>query len=107
MMNQTTLNKLHDMRLSAMAEAYRNQRQVPEISTLSFDERFGMMVDYEWSRRKSNHLSRLIYRAELHFPNAAIEDVEYHSDRKLDMTEILSEYSGAHCTTCLAIGYRL
>lgn len=89
MMNGTTINKLHDMRLSAMAEAYRNQMENAEISALSFDERLGMLVDYEWSRRKSNHLSRLIRRAELHFPNAAIEDVEYHADRKLDKTEIL------------------
>lgn len=89
MMNQTTANKLHDMRLSAMAEAYRSQMENPEISALSFDERFGMMVDSEWNRRKSNHLSRLICRAELHFANAAIEDVEYHSDRKLDKAEIL------------------
>lgn len=89
MMNGTTINKLHDMRLSAMAEAYRNQMESVEISALSFDERLGMLVDYEWSRRKSNHLSRLIRRAELHFPNAAIEDVEYHADRKLDKTEIL------------------
>ena len=89
MMNQTTVNKLHDMRLSAMAEAYRDQMDNTDMSTLSFDERFGMMVDCEWSRRKTNHLSRLIRRAELHFPNSAIEDVEYHADRKLDKTEIL------------------
>lgn len=89
MMNQATVNKLHDMRLSAMAEAYREQMDNSEMSALSFDERFGMMVDFEWSRRKSNHLSRLIRQAVLHFPNAAIEDVEYHADRKLDKSEIL------------------
>lgn len=89
MMNQTTVNRLHDMRLSAMAEAYHQQMEITDMSSLSFDERFGMMVDYEWSRRKSNHLSRLIRKAELHFPNAAIEDVEYHPDRKLDKTELL------------------
>lgn len=88
-MNQATISKLHDMRLSAMAEAYREQMENPDMSNLSFDERFGMMADYEWSRRKSNHLSRLIRKAELHFPNAAIEDVEYHADRKLDKSEIL------------------
>ena len=59
------------------------------MDDLFFDERLGMMVDYEWSRRKNNHLSRLIRKAELHFANAAIEDVEYHTDRKLDKTEIL------------------
>ena len=89
MMNQTTVNKLHDMRLSAMASAYREQMENADLAALSFDERFGMMVDFEWSRRKSNHLSRLIRRAQMHFPGAAIEDVEYHADRKLDKSEIL------------------
>ena len=89
MMNQVTVNKLHDMRLSAMAEAYREQMENSDMSALSFDERFGMMVDFEWSRRKSNHLNRLIRQAGLHFHNAAIEDVEYHADRKLDQAQIL------------------
>jgi len=48
-----------------------------------------MMVDHEWNRRKSNHLNRLIQKAYLRFPNAAIEDVEYHADRKLDKSQIL------------------
>lgn len=90
MMNQATVNKLHDMRLSAMAEAYREQLGNGELGALSFDERFGMIVDFEWSRRKSNHLNRLIRKAGLHFPNAAIEDVEYHADRKLDKAKILA-----------------
>lgn len=89
MMNQTTVNKLHDMRLSAMAQAYQDQMENSDYTALSFDERFGMMVDFEWSRRKSNHLNRLIRQACLHFPGAAIEDVEYHTDRKLDKSEIL------------------
>lgn len=89
MMNQTTVNKLHDMRLSAMAEAYREQMENSEMSALSFDERFGVMVDFEWNRRKSNHLNKLIRKAGLHFPDAAIEDVEYHADRKLDKSQIL------------------
>jgi DNA replication protein DnaC len=89
MLNQTTVNRLHDMRLSAMAEAYREQMGNSDMTALSFDERFGILVDSEWSRRKSNHLSKLIRRAGLHFPGAAIEDVEYHADRKLDQSQIL------------------
>ena len=89
MMNHATVNKLHDMRLSAMAEAYREQMENADLAQLSFDERVGMMVDFEWSRRKSNHLNRLIRRAQLHFPGAATEDIEYHADRKLDKAEIL------------------
>jgi DNA replication protein DnaC len=47
------------------------------------------MVDLEWARRKSNKLLRLIKNAEFRYPQASIEDIEYHADRKLDKTQIL------------------
>lgn len=88
MMDQNTLRKLHEMKLSAMAEAYRQQLEDSAIKELLFEERFGLMVDAEWSRRKSNHLKKLIRQAEFNIPNAAIEDIEYHTDRKLNKEQI-------------------
>jgi DNA replication protein DnaC len=88
MMDQNTLNKLHEMKLSTMAESYRQQLQDPAFHELCFEERFGLLVDAEWSRRKSNHLNRLIKNAELYFGDAAIENIEYHTDRKLDKAQI-------------------
>ena len=88
MMNGATLNKLHDMRLSAMAEAYRQQLSDPAIGALEFEERFGLLVDAEWSRRKSNRLNKLIRKADLQQSSAAIENIEYHADRKLDKGQI-------------------
>ena len=88
MMNGATLNKLHDMRLSVMAEAYRQQLSDPAIVTLEFEERFGLLVDAEWSRRKSNRLNKLIRKADLQHSSAAIENIEYHADRKLDKGQI-------------------
>ena len=89
MMDQNTISKLHEMRLSAMAESYGQQLQDTAFHELSFEERFGLIVDTEWSRRQSNHLNRLIRKADFHFPNAAIEDIEYHADRKLDKAQII------------------
>lgn len=88
MMNGATLNKLHDMRLSTMAEAYRQQLSDPAIGALEFEERFGLLVDAEWSRRKSNRLNKLIRKADLQHSSAAIENIEYHADRKLDKGQI-------------------
>ena len=88
MMNGATLNKLHDMRLSAMAEAYRQQLSDPAIGALEFEERFGLLVDAEWSRRQSNRLNKLIRKADLQHSSAAIENIEYHADRKLDKGQI-------------------
>lgn len=89
MLNETTINKLHDMRLSAMAASLREQMETPAFSELSFEERVGLLVDAEWSRRKNNHLLGLIKKATLRYPNACIEDIEYHADRQLDKAQIM------------------
>lgn len=88
MLDQVTIDKLQQMRLSAMAEAFQNQIQDQSLSGLSFEERFGLLVDIEWAKRKNNRLSRLIHNAGLADCNACIEDIEYTADRKLDKTQI-------------------
>ena len=77
------------MRLTAMADSYQDNMSDAKYQELSFEERFGLMVDIEWSRRKSNKLALLIKRAEFRFSQACIEDIEYHSDRKLDKGQLL------------------
>ena len=64
MLNTATVNKLHEMRLSAMADSLVDQLSDEKYQGLSFEERVGIMVDMEWARRKSNKLLRLIKKAE-------------------------------------------
>jgi len=94
------VQKLIELRLSAMAEQFKQQIQDQAFDSPSFEERFGILTDAEWVRRKNNRLSRLIKKAELHFPNACIEDIEYHADRKLDKALI------TRLSTCNFIGDR-
>lgn len=89
MLNETTINKLNEMRLRAMAESLREQMQTPSYAKLSFEDRFGLIIDAEWSRRKNNQLDRLIRKATFKFPHACTEDIEYHTDRRLDQASIL------------------
>jgi len=89
MLNETTINKLNDMRLRAMANSFREQTSNPGMATLTFEERFGLVVDAEWSRRKNNHLMRLIKKAGFKYPQACVEDIEYHADRNLDQAHIM------------------
>lgn len=89
MLNDTTVNKLREMKLSVMAEALKEQLSDPQYQSLSFEERIGLMVDREWSARKSNHLKRLIQKAGFAIPSACVEDIEYLPDRKLDRGQFL------------------
>lgn len=89
MVNETTITKLNKMRLNAMADTYRIQLQDSSFQGLSFEERFGLIVDIEWARRKNNKLARLIKKADLKFNHACIEDIQYHIDRNLDKAQII------------------
>ena len=73
MIRQSTIDKLHDMRLSAMSDAFECQCKDPDTyQGLSFEDRFGMLVDKEWDKRKSTKLQKLIRSAEFRYPNACM-----------------------------------
>jgi DNA replication protein DnaC len=67
-----------------MAASYLDQQENADISAMSFDDRFGLLVDREYSVRENNRLTRLIRNANYPSPGACLEDIEYHSDRHLD-----------------------
>jgi DNA replication protein DnaC len=84
MLNEATIDKLREMQLDTLADAFRKQESDPAFSQLSFGERLGLLVDAEWSCRRSRKLARLTRSAQLQFPDACVENIEYHDDRKLD-----------------------
>lgn len=89
MLNNNTTSKLKEMKMSAMARSFDSQLSNKELSSLSFEERFGLLVDAEYTARKNNRLKRLIQSAGYSQPDASLEDIEYHTDRKLDKSLIL------------------
>ena len=88
MTNQSTIDKLIEMRLTTMADAFRTQLNDSKMKEVPFEDRFGMMVDIEFSSRKSNRLKRLIRNAEFDQPDSHICDINYTSGRKLNKTLI-------------------
>ena len=84
MTNQSTINKLIEMRLSNMADAFRNQLNDPRMKEIPFEDRLGMLVDIEYTSRKNNRLRRLIRKAEFDQPDASIMEINYSSGRKLN-----------------------
>lgn len=47
MLKQSTVDKLHDMRLSEMASVFEEQCNDKYFDNLSFEDRIGMMIDRE------------------------------------------------------------
>jgi DNA replication protein DnaC len=94
MLDNNTITKLHEMKLSVMATSFQKQLEDNSMNELSFEERFGLIIDAEWTSRKNNRLARLIKNAGYAFPDACLEDIEYRADRKLDKAQI------ARLSTC-------
>ena len=81
MLNNQTVDKLRDLKLKVMAPLFsKNDNSLRE---LSFEERFGIMVEKEWMNRKNSRIKRLLSSAYLGL-NACVEDIDYTIDRKID-----------------------
>jgi DNA replication protein DnaC len=83
MLNQQTLHKLYVMRLNGMADAFRQQLEQSESAGLSFEERFGLLVDRQWNWKEDRALARRLRNSRLR-STAAVEDIDYQTPRGLD-----------------------
>lgn len=88
MLNEQTMAQLSRMLLTSMAKAYKHQLETPGMSELSFEERFGMLVDAEWTARHNNHIRRLMKSSGMK-ANACVEDIDWSRERNLDRLLIL------------------
>ena len=90
MKNSATIESLKSMRFSAMAAELERQIQDPATyAHMGFEERVALLVDAEWNSRQNNKLLRCIRDARFAEPGAAVEDIEYYEDRRLDKAQLL------------------
>jgi hypothetical protein len=75
MLNQQTLHKLYLMRWNGMADAFRQQLEQPDQAGLSFEERFGLLVDRQWSWKEDCALARHLRNSRLK-STATVEDID-------------------------------
>lgn len=88
MLREPTLEKLYDMKLNGMAQAFKDQTHHPAVNELSFDERFSLLVDQQWTWQEERKMKRLLQNAKLKI-NACIEDIDFKAPRGIDKSVIL------------------
>ncbi len=91
MLAEQTLEKLGDLRLRGFAQAYQDQLQGHDVSGLSFDDRFGLIVDREWVLRQERRTKARLDKAKLKH-HACREDTNYRHPRGLQKTVMLELY---------------
>jgi DNA replication protein DnaC len=88
MLTHPTIEKLYAIHLWGMAKAFEDQRGLPDIAALSFEERFGLLVDQEVTERKNRQVRLRLKKARLRM-TASLEDLDYRSPRGVDKALIL------------------
>lgn len=77
------LDRLRELRLGGMAEAYKEQMAKPGATSLSFEQRIKHLLDSEVKIRAQRRLKTRLNKAALRV-QATVADIDYSIDRGLD-----------------------
>lgn len=88
MMRQQTIDRLHELRLTGMAEALEEQLRMSDMDSVDFEERLALLLERELAMRDDRRLTRLLRTAKLSLP-AAVEDLDFRTPRGLERSVIL------------------
>lgn len=89
MLIEQTIEKLHQMKLNAMAAALREQMGNADYQSLTFEDRISLLVDRQFDEKESRALTRRLQIAKLKQP-AVIEDIDFATPRGLERSTLLS-----------------
>ena len=78
MLTQPTIEKLNAMKLTAMAQAFADQMHCPDMAQLSFEERFGLIVDYQMTDLENRRMQNRLKTAKLRL-SASVEDLDFRA----------------------------
>jgi len=74
MTDEETIDKLMRMKMSAMAQSFRDMLAHAPGDQLTLSEHMAMMVDREWTERENRRLDRLTRAAHLSVADASLEN---------------------------------
>ena len=83
MTNQSTLEKIRDLKLAGMYNTFQVALETREHQTLTADELVAMLVEGEYNHRRNIRVKMSIKRAKFRY-SAMVEDVDFSVQRALD-----------------------
>jgi len=88
MLHEQTYRQLAEMKMWGLAASFQEYLDGDdEGDRLSFADRFGLMVDREWTERQDRRLKRRLSLAKLR-EAACVEDIDYRHPRGLDRSVV-------------------
>lgn len=82
-MIESTVVKLHEMSLHAMAEKAKELSAGPTFTSLTQSDFLAFLVDTEYDKRKNTKINRLLKNANIKQTMACIEDIDFSAKRNL------------------------
>jgi DNA replication protein DnaC len=83
MNNNSTLEKIRELKLAGMYQAFENALETRAHQNLTADELIAMLVEAEYDHRRNIRFKMNIHRARFRY-QAFVEDVNYSVQRSLD-----------------------
>lgn len=93
MLTHPTLDRLIALGLTGMAKAFDDQRRLPDVASLPFEDRLAIMIDREVVERQNKSLATRLKFAGLRHA-AVAEDIDLTTPRGLDRTLVTSLVAG-------------
>mgnify|MGYP003960350991 CR=1 FL=1 len=88
MTNEATFEKMKQMKLNGMLQAFRSTMQANISRNFTTDEMIAHLVDAEWDERYNRKLTRLIKAANFRY-HVSFEQIDFIHSRNLDKNLIL------------------
>ncbi|MBU0683655.1 MAG: IS21-like element helper ATPase IstB [Candidatus Omnitrophica bacterium] len=89
MLLEQTIAKMGTMRLTSMANSFKERLSRGDHNDLSVEEFVGLLIDDEFSARQNRRLSRMIGKADFKPENACIENIIYNPTRGFQKKDIM------------------
>jgi DNA replication protein DnaC len=86
-MNQDTLNKMRQLRLFGMYDAFKTSLESSVKETLTQDQFIALLVNSEWDDRKNRNIERALKTANFRY-KASMEQVDFEIERGLDKNQL-------------------
>lgn len=86
-MNNETLDKLRQLRLYGMYDAFKTNLETSVKETLTADQFISLLVASEWDDRRNRAVERLVRLAGFRY-KASLEQVDYSIERGLDKNQV-------------------
>lgn len=88
MITEQTYEKMRKMRMNHLAQSVKDMCESTTYDDMTFEERFGILIDTEWDHRQNHKSQRLNKKAGFTEEGACIEAIDYLPERNIDKAQV-------------------